>query len=128
MNVSRNTKLIRESLNYSQEYLAESIGWSQRGVSQFENGGDIPFSKLLKIADVLDVSIIELIGNEHIVFNLTHNKKANGLVINHRSKFEQKTFEAQEAHIESLKSENAHLKSVVDSLLKQTNKTKIRKK
>lgn len=55
-------KLIRKTMGITQEELAKRIGVTQGTVAQWENGLTHPaFDKLSKVADVLGVTVDELI-------------------------------------------------------------------
>lgn len=50
-------KSIRELKNYTQEYMADELGITQAGYSKMEKGKtDISWGKLIKIADIFDIS------------------------------------------------------------------------
>ena len=58
-------KLLRKEKNLTQEQLAEQLGVSNRTVSRWENGNNMPdISLLSEIAEFYDVSIPELIYGE----------------------------------------------------------------
>ena len=55
----------RQKKDMTQEALAHEMGVTQAAVSQWENGITIPKTRdLLKIADVLGVSVSDLIGEK----------------------------------------------------------------
>lgn len=57
-----NIKTIRESKNYSEGYVAEKVGISQSTYNRKENGeGDFSLTELLKLGEVLEVSVSKLI-------------------------------------------------------------------
>ncbi|HEY4327154.1 MAG TPA: helix-turn-helix transcriptional regulator [Mucilaginibacter sp.] len=58
-----NIRNIRESKGYSQFYLATKLGISQNAYSKIELGySSITVDRLLKIADILDTDIIDLLN------------------------------------------------------------------
>ena len=58
-------KLLRKEKNLTQEQLAERLGVSNRTVSRWENGNNMPdISLLSEIAEFYDVSIPEIIHGE----------------------------------------------------------------
>lgn len=122
MIVGQKIKMVRELRNYTQQHVGDLLSMTQSAYSKLEKSNDIPYSTLEQLAKIFDVPIEDVICfNESLVFNLNNNKKANGLVINQVSKNEKRLYED---YIESLKSEVAHLKQVIDKLLsnKQSNK------
>ena len=84
MQVGEKIKKIRELKNYTQEYVANSLGMTQSAYSKIEKGdSDISYSKLEKVAEILQLRPEDIISfNEHLVFNVMHNQNGNGLVIN----------------------------------------------
>ncbi|HEY2583898.1 MAG TPA: helix-turn-helix transcriptional regulator [Mucilaginibacter sp.] len=62
-----NIRNIRESKGYSQFYLATKLGISQNAYSKIELGySSITLDRLLKIADILDTDIIDLLNYESV--------------------------------------------------------------
>ena len=77
-------KRLREERNYSQSYLAQKLGITQKAYSKIEtNQTRLSVDDLLKIADILETSIDKLMGietgNTYNNYN-THN--GDGIVIN----------------------------------------------
>lgn len=63
MDFAESLKSIRKARKYSQSYLAKEIGVSQNAVYNWENRKCEPnIDTIKKIAGVLDVSLIELVG------------------------------------------------------------------
>jgi len=121
MLIGQKIRKLRELKNFTQEYMASELGLNQSAYSRIENGTtDIPFSKIEKIASLLEIKPEDLISfNEQMVFNVMNNQNGqNGLVINnnHLSDTEKNLYIDQ---IELLKNEIAYLKSVLDKVLKQ---------
>lgn len=116
MKVGQKIQKLRELRNFNQSFMADGLGVTQGTYSKIESGNlDIPYSKLEQIAEILNIPVEVIIGfSEGLVFNLNDNKNANGLVINNVSKSEKKIYEE---YIESLKTENSYLKSMIDKLL-----------
>lgn len=115
MHVGQKIKKLREFKNLTQSDVADKLGITQGSYSKIELGKvDLLFSKLEEIASVLGLSLEEVIGfQENLVFNMKHNKKANGLVINQMSAIEKKLYEE---FIQSLKAENTYLKETINKL------------
>lgn len=80
--VTGNTiKQLRESRKLTQAELAEKLGVSSKTISKWETAKGLPDISLLQpLAQVLGISVIELMNGEHIT---NHNVSANML----RSKF-----------------------------------------
>ena len=63
MDLSENLKLLRRQTGIGQAKLADMIGISPKTVSHWETGYTEPsVDELIKLADVFDVSIDELVG------------------------------------------------------------------
>jgi transcriptional regulator with XRE-family HTH domain len=80
-------KKIRELKNYTQEYMSDRLGVSQSTYARFEkDDSDLTVSKINKIAEVLEVSVDDLLHfNERLVFNnynSSHINQANNIEIN----------------------------------------------
>lgn len=76
--VYKNIKKIRELKNLTREYVADELQMSTSGYGKIERGEvDLTVSKLIKIANVLDVSI-EFIFKFDVsnLFDSGYNKKA----------------------------------------------------
>lgn len=119
LNIGHKIKKLRELRNLTQEHMASSLGLSQSAYSRMELGEtEITFSKLEKISEQLGMKPEEIIAfNESMVFNVMNNQTGNGLVINNNVPSEEnKTLYDQ--LITQLKEENAHLKKVIENLLK----------
>ena len=76
--IEKNIKKFREQKNISQSELAEKLNVTRQAVSNWETGKTQPdIDTLHKIADMLEISIDELIyGNKrtnHVVHNHIHN-------------------------------------------------------
>ena len=135
-NIGQKVKELREKRNYTQEYMAEQLGITQGSYSKIEqNKSNPPISRLLKIADILEVNTAqysELVGtNERTVFtNNNYKKQQNGIVVGGISQSEkdlyekliatqQKTIELQEQQLAMLQKENETSKLLIEQL--QTN-------
>ena len=58
-----NIRLIREKRNYTQEYMAVKMQCSQNAYSKLELGySKLTVERLLQVADVLDVTVAELVN------------------------------------------------------------------
>ncbi len=119
MNVGDKIKKLRELKNYTQQYMADQLELSLSGYGKIErNETDISISKLDKIAKILhtDVNTILSFDEKHI-FNFTNNQSANGIVQNHYTTQN----ELIDRITQQYKEEIAHLKGIIDQLLKKAN-------
>ena len=63
--LNENLKLLRKQKGYSQEMFAEKINVVRQTVSKWEKGISVPDADMLiKIAEVFDVSVNELLGEK----------------------------------------------------------------
>ena len=70
MNLSIRLKNIRESKNLSQEYVGNELGIGQPSYSKIENDKrEISVKELIKLSDIFDLSIGELLGTENYIVN-----------------------------------------------------------
>lgn len=68
-------KMIRELRNYSQEYVADRVGIKQNSYSKIElNQTKLTAEMLQKIADVLQVSPMDIMNQQPAIINLQPNQ------------------------------------------------------
>lgn len=75
LNYHEKIRKIRESRNYTQEFMAESLKITQRAYSSIENGKtQLTIDRLFEIAKVLGTSILEILNLENSpIFNTNFN-------------------------------------------------------
>ncbi|TAN51983.1 MAG: XRE family transcriptional regulator [Methylococcaceae bacterium] len=75
MQVHEKLKVIRQCKGWSQEEMAENLGYSANGYAKIERGEtDIKVDKLEKIAEAIGVDLQQLLGlNEKNIFNVIEN-------------------------------------------------------
>ncbi|MEK7991115.1 MAG: helix-turn-helix transcriptional regulator [Thiotrichaceae bacterium] len=75
MQTHEKLKVMRLCKNWSQEDMAEKLGYSINGYAKIERGEtDIKIEKLSKIAEVLGVDVQQLLDlNEKNIFNIIEN-------------------------------------------------------
>jgi transcriptional regulator with XRE-family HTH domain len=79
MEVYEKIRFLRESKNWSQEEMAEKLNMSPSGYSKIERGETkIAIPKLVKIAETLEVDLIELIPLDGKNVYLFSNNHTNG--------------------------------------------------
>jgi transcriptional regulator with XRE-family HTH domain len=112
-------KKIRESKNYTQEYMSNKLNISQNTYSKIETGGiKLTVDRLKQISEVLDVSVEDILNNESQVFNF-HNSnidKFYGYIETlHEDNKEllQTTIKLLNEQITYLKSENEKLLKII---------------
>ncbi len=121
MSIHNNIKNLRELKDVTQEYMAAQLGISQNAYSKIERGEtDVPYSRLEQIANILDISIADIIGfdKKNLFLNISKNKdnSNNGIILQHTLKEGEKKL--YEQIIIQLKEENAYLKKILDSYVK----------
>jgi transcriptional regulator with XRE-family HTH domain len=81
--VITNIKTIRETKNYSEEYMADKMGISQSTYNRKENGeGDFTLTELINVAGVLEVSVSKIIELDLAkIINQTNNDHSTGMGI-----------------------------------------------
>lgn len=109
-------KQARLNKNISQEYMAEALDISQKTYSNFENNKTIPnFSQIEKIAEILEVSILDFIHNDKLTFYQNNTGTNNGYVINN---IPEKLIEQYELRIKKLEEENLYLRDLLNKVIK----------
>ena len=98
MDISDNIKKIRELRNFTQDHMANELRMTQAGYSKIETGNtDVTYSKLIEIAEVLNVSVQDLVTfDSQKYFNSFNNVKGNnngGVIIGSNSDELKKLYE-----------------------------------
>jgi len=102
---------LRMDSNYTQEYLAEVLGVSQKTYSNMENNKTaISADTLQKIAEEYGIEVADLLQDGKIVVqnNSSKDSSTGGIIYNHMS---EKLIEQYEARIEELKEQVKELKN-----------------
>lgn len=75
MQVHERLKTMRLCRNWTQEDLAEKLGWAVNTYAKIERGeSDVKLDKLKQIADVIGVELSELLNaNDKTIFNFAEN-------------------------------------------------------
>lgn len=88
MNIGKNLQIIRELNNYTQTYMAERLGISQKSYSNLERAeNDITVDVLLKVADIYQISLAKMLElNAEAILN--NNSQQGGIsYINNQATF-----------------------------------------
>jgi transcriptional regulator with XRE-family HTH domain len=119
--IGQKIQKLRELKNFTQEYMAEQLKMSQANYSRLENDNiGLSVDKLQIIAQILEVSPSDLMAfDEKMVFNISNNNFKNGLKeLNvHSPSISSQERALYEQQIQSLKSENEHLRNLIDKIL-----------
>lgn len=130
MKIHEKLKIIRLFKGLSQEEMAEKLGYSINGYTKIERGEvDVNFSKLEKIAEVMEVDLQKLLGlNEGNIFNFLENCNPSNIAVLQGNIFLSEArcvHELEKAHllleqkdkeIEYLKQQNVDLREMVNLL------------
>lgn len=132
MSIHQNIRLAREFKGFSQEAMADELNMSCSGYAKIERGATkLHFDKLQKIAQVLNIDVIELIAfnNKGLVIMANDNRADNSSMIlsnyyqdeNNKAEIEKLSLiiKHQQELIEQKDSEIETLKQFVDILKKQ---------
>jgi len=127
MRIHEKLKAVRLLKGWSQEKMAEELGYSIGGYAKIERGeNDINMTKLGKIAETMGVDLESLLGlNEANVFQVAENchyerTHIQGLIVLTETECAHE-LEKAKLEIEYLKQQNADLREIV-SLLKSGEK------
>ena len=108
--VAERIKKFRENKNYTQTYLAEQLGISQKAYSKIETGETkLSIDYLMKISEVLEADIIELLNSESFsIYNNYHTHNGEGVVIKKETsekitELYEKLLKSKDSEIETLK-------------------------
>lgn len=110
-------KKARENRNYTQEYMASSLGISQSAYAQLEKGSiSINISRLKKIANILEFDINKLISSDDLILDIHHNTlNDNASIIN---QLNNKQNELYERIIEEKENTIKRLEEIITKLKK----------
>jgi transcriptional regulator with XRE-family HTH domain len=117
--VITNIKTIRETKNYSEEYMADKMGISQSTYNRKENGeGDFTLTELIKMADVLEVSVSKIIDMDLAkVINQYHIQDQSSGYVENQTVMSDAGYKAAlaqyEKEVEYLKQQNSDLLAAI---------------
>ena len=113
LTLGKKIRFIREMKNLKQETVAESLGMTNNGYGKIERDEtDVPYSRLNKIADVLGMSVVDLVNmqDQKIIYAINNHQPTIENMINHasipRSDWEER--------IKSLEEDVKLLKSIIN--------------
>lgn len=127
MQVHEKLKAIRLCKSWTQEDLAEKLGWAVNTYAKMERGeSDIKLEKLKQIADAVGIDVTELLNaSERTVFNFAENCRQSNLAHTILLSESQCAHELDKAHliieqrdkeIAWLKEERERLKEMIELL------------
>ncbi|MFK5968728.1 MAG: helix-turn-helix transcriptional regulator [Candidatus Marithrix sp.] len=79
MKINDKLKVMRQCERWTQEEIAEKLGWALNSYTKIEREKtDIKLEKLKKVAEILEVDVQKLIdSNEKTIFNFVENCHSN---------------------------------------------------
>ncbi len=117
-------KVIRELRNFSQEYMAEKLGIKQNSYSNIENNQTKLTTEMLqKIANVLEVSPLDIMNFQPAVINFTNTQNGhNGFgyiqtFVSDQKEITEKLIASKDSEIASKNVEIARLTKQVEDLM-----------
>lgn len=117
--IGNTIKKAREEKQYTQQYLAQELGMTQKAYSKIETSQtQLTVAHLAKISEVLETPINQLLGTDGAVYNnyATNTGSGDGIVINKTPS--EKINDLYERMIKTQSEENAHLREQNAALLK----------
>ncbi|SFE50120.1 helix-turn-helix domain-containing protein [Thermoflexibacter ruber] len=113
LTIGMKIKKLRELRNFTQEYMAKKLNMSTNGYGKIEREEtDISYSRMQQIAEVLEVSISEIINfDDKMVFSNKFNHETSLIKDYERAFYEQE--------IQHLKQENHYLKEIIEIFKKK---------
>ena len=115
MALGEKLKTLRLSRNLTQEHLSSELGITQKTYSNFENNKTQPnFEQIEKIAQILEVSILDFLTDDKIAFSQnTERGSNNGIVV--FQQLPEKLIEQYELRIKQLENDNKFLKDMLNA-------------
>lgn len=124
MQLHTQIKKLRQFHGKSQDDAADALKVNQSTYSKIETGKvDLTVKQLYILADFFETTVHDILEDGHIVFHLSKNHNANGVVINHQKmhKDERKIYEdyinSLKGEINNLKEINTTFKNIIDKKL-----------
>jgi transcriptional regulator with XRE-family HTH domain len=121
MQIGHKIKKMRELRNFTQAHVAEKLEINQASYSRIEaNETDVSFSKLCKIAEILEVPLTHLIdfNEKSILYINTQNHANNGFVFADSNQEILSLKENYEARLADKEQEISYLRGLVEKMLK----------
>lgn len=115
LTIGMKIKKLRELRNFTQEYMAKKLNMSTNGYGKIEREEtDISYSRMQQIAEVLEVSISEIINfDDKEIFS---NKFKHEVPFKDIKDYERAFYEQE---IQHLKQENHYLKEIIEIFKKK---------
>ena len=125
MRTNEKIRKLREAKNYTQEYMAHELDISPKTYGRLENGeSPLKVEQLLKLSELLEVSVEDLISADPVNYYIGPNHSNNGSNNNGTNNYGPNSstvnhYNANEDDTEEMKKQIARLEAAVEKLLKQ---------
>ena len=130
MEVYEKIRFLRESKSWSQEEMAAKLNMSPSGYSKIERGETkVAIPKLIKIAEIFDLDLIELIPLDGKNVYLNNNHSNNGCHFNGSAELafelqkQQLMLEMKDKELAMQQRENENLREIIALLKEKSQKT-----
>ncbi len=115
-------RFYRERRNYTQEHVARAIGVENNTYCRYEKGEiGLKVDRLRRIAEVLEVSVEELMRIDPLIIQQSNNHQANG-VVHHQHNMPKEFLDELKAQVEARFAEqersNQKFIGIIEDLLK----------
>lgn len=120
MRTHEKIRKLREAKSLTQEYMAHELNISPKTYSRVENGeSPLKVEHLLKISELLEVSIEDLVSTDPVsVYIGTNSNKNQGATVNGYQSGTINNYGSSSEEIEEMKKQIARLEAAVEKLLK----------
>jgi transcriptional regulator with XRE-family HTH domain len=107
-----NIKRFRELKSLTRDEVADKLEMSVSGYSKLERGEvDLTLTKLYRIADILEVSVSQILDfDASQIFNVSNNQVVNGVDVREQTNYYQDEYKDKYIHL--LEAEVARLKKI----------------
>ena len=122
MNVGKNLQVIRELNNYTQSYVADKLGISQKSYSNLERANnDISLDVLLRLSDLYQISLTKILElNAEAILN--NNSQQGGIsYINNQATF----YNGEKEEFQQLLRSQSELIQAQQQIIKELQKQKV---
>ena len=89
MTIGYKIRKLRENKNYTQQYMAEQLGITQRAYGMLESDDIKPSNdKLFKIAELMEVDLVQLVNLDLDRITFKDNSQNSGVITNSANNFQ----------------------------------------
>lgn len=123
--IGEKLRTLREYRNLTQDYMADQLGITQSSYSKYEtNQSKMTVDILKKIAQILEVSPVDLVSNQPAIINFESTIHGQGIAhidnfFSFQREFLEKMIASKDAQIAEQQKTIATLQAVIESLTKK---------